>query len=207
MELVMSVQVLGKDGASLQDIVAAGTKTANYTVSILTDGNPEKQAYLGEYYLAVNIPQFTAALAANTAIFSVRNGTTRKMKFITLEVSPMFAGTAAASTMQVSVRRFTTATPTAGTAGVIVLEDTTSSATAIADSRYATAAAGLTTTGVVTSAPIFAAATPRSITGTVFNYQMDRDIVLQPNEGLLIQYDTVGVIGDAVSITAYWGEY
>ena len=200
----MPATILGLNGST------AATAANAFPVQLYdASGNAITQPYLGEYYLAQSIPQFTAALAANTAVWAIRNGATRKMKLIITEATMGFAGTAAASSMQMSIRRFTTATPTGGTAltTLVTPEDSAMSATTIADARCATAAAGLTTTGAVIGNPIFVGVVPRSVTGAVFNFEMSRDLVLNPNEGVLVQYDTVGVIGDVVGITMYWGEY
>ena len=198
----MPATILGKNTTT------ASTPANPFPVQMFkNDGTELEQTYLAEFCAAANIPQFTAALAANAGLFAIRNGTTRRVKMILSELSLSFAGTAAASTMQVSIRRFTTATPTAGTALTIVAEDSTNAtATSVIDARCATAAAALTTTGLVISAPIFVASVPRSVTGGIFNYEMQRDIILNVNEGLIVQYDTVGVIGDAISVTTYWGE-
>ena len=198
----MPATVIGRNGST-----AATPANALPVTVYRIDGSELEQTFLAEFYASVNIPQFTAALAANSAIFAIRNGTTRRVKLSLAEISLGFAGTAAASTMQLSIRRFTTATPTSGSAVTIVQEDTANAtATSIVDARCATAAAALTTTGVVVSAPIFVALCPRSVTGAVFNYEMQRDLVLNVNEGLIVQYDTAGVIGDAVAVTCYWGE-
>ena len=198
----MPATLIGRNGTT------ATTSTNGLPVTLYRpDGGEYDQTFLAEFYAAQNIPQFTAALAANAGLFAIRNGTTRRVKLSLVELSLAFAGTAAASTMQISIRRFTTATPTAGTALTIVQEDTANAtATSVIDARCATAAAALTTTGLVIGAPIFVACCPRSVTGAVFNYEMSRDMVLNVNEGLIVQYDTVGVIGDALSVTTYWGE-
>jgi hypothetical protein len=199
----MPAQIIGLNGTTAA-LPANGFPVVQYK----TDGSVVERAFVSEQFLAVNIPQFTAALAANTAIFAIRNSTVRKMVLLTMDVTLAFSGTAAASTMQLSARRFTTATPTGGTAltTLVVAEDSTLPTTQILDARCATAAAGLTTTGIVLGNPIFPAIVPRSVTGAVFNFQMDRDVIVNINEGFLVQYDTVGVIGDAISVTCYWGE-
>lgn len=173
------------------------------------NGTALYKTYTGEYYLSINIPRFTAALAANAAIFSIRNGGLKTMRLMIAEVTPTFSGTAAASVAQYSLRRFTTATPTAGTAltATVVPEDSTMPNSQILDARCATAAAGLTTTGVVVGGPIFGATVSRGVAGDGMNFEMLRDVVINPNEGVLLQLDVAGVIGDAVSVSMYWGEY
>jgi hypothetical protein len=198
----MVAQVTGQNGTT------AALAANPFPVRLFRgDGTEQEPTFLAEFYAASNIPQFTAALAANAGLFAIRNGTTRRVKLQLAELSLSFAGTAAATTMQVSIRRFTTATPTAGTALTIVQEDTANAtATSVIDARCATAAAALTTTGLVIGAPVFVAACPRSVTGGVFSFEMNRDMVLNVNEGLIVQYDTIGVIGDALAVTTYWGE-
>lgn len=198
----MSASVNGVNGTSVAT-AANGFPVVQYR----TDGSVVEQAFLGEYYAACNIPVFTAALAANAGLVAIRNGATRKMKMLLTELTLAFCGTAAATAMQVSIRRFTTATPSTGTAMTVVLEDSLGSASTVADARYCAAGTALTITGLVVGAPLFVAACPRSVTGAVFNFEMARDVVLNPNEGIIVQYDTVGVIGDALSATFYWGEY
>lgn len=198
-----------QSGASADTLTVDATSKAGRVTLYKTDGTLVEHEFVGEYYLSVNIPQFTAALAANACVFAIRNSTVKRMKFLRAEIHLSFAGTAAATTMQVSMRRFTVATPSGGTTltTLIVPEDTTMPASAALYAGCATAAAALTTTGATVAAPSFVAQCPRSVTGGVFNYEIDRDLVLNTNEGLLIQYDTVGVIGDAIGITTYWGEY
>lgn len=203
----MSVQILGADGVSvLSTISVGGGKSSALVTPVRSDGSEVDPVFIGEYYASQNIPQFSGALAANSALFAVRNGATRRMKMLTMELSLAFAGTAAATTMQVSVRRFTAATPTGGTAITIAQEDSASSASTVADARYCAAGTALTITGVTVGAPIFVASLARGATGGVFNFEMSRDVILNINEGLLVQYDTVGVIGDSVGCTMYWGE-
>lgn len=196
-----------QSGATADLLTVDPTSKAARVTLYRTDGSPEEQAFLGEYYVAVNIPVFTAALAANSGLVAIRNGATRRMKFLLGELTLGFTGTAAASAMQVSVRRFTAATPTGGTAFTIVPEDSAMSASTVADSRYCAAGTALTITGLVVGAPIYVAQLSRSLTGNTVNFELNRDIVLNVNEGLIIQYDTVGVIGDALGATFYWGEY
>ena len=169
-----------------------------------------EHVHVGEYNLSVNIPTFTAALAAGSAVFTIRNGGVRKMRILALELNPSFgATTAVASVMQFSVRRFTAATPTGGTTLTtnIVPEDSVMTTSQILDARCATAGAAVTTTGVAIGSPIFLCSQPRTNNAGATNFEMNRDLILNLNEGLLIYYDLVGVIGDTLGITIYWGEF
>ena len=91
----MPATILGINGTT------AATAANGFPVTIYrSDGSNPDTPFLGEYYLAANIPRFTAALAANAAIFAIRNGATRKMKMLLAEITCSFDGTAAATTAQ-----------------------------------------------------------------------------------------------------------
>ena len=188
--------------SSLLTVTSAGVALV---ANCRPDGEPEHPTYSGEYFAGGSM-RFTAALASSSAIFALRNGASKVMRIMEGQITLSFDGTAAASSFQASLRRFTTATPTGGTAITVVLEHTTDPASTVADARIAAAGTALTTTGLVIGAPIYNAILPRGATGGVANFVLTRDVVLEPNEGILIQYDAVGVIGDGIAATFYWGE-
>lgn len=198
-----------QSGATADLLTVDPTSKAARVTLYNTDGSLVNHEFLTEYYLSVNIPRFTSALAANSAIFSIRNGATRRLKLVKMVLVAGFDGTAAATTAQYSVRRFTTATPTGGTTltTLVVPEDSAMAASTIADARCATAGAALTITSVVVGNPIVGIAVPRGATGSVAVVDWTQDIVLNANEGILVQYDVAGVIGDSLTVTMYWGEY
>lgn len=198
-----------QSGSTADQLTVDPTSKAARVTIYNSDGSTYFHEFLSEQYLSVNIPRFTGALAAGTMLFSMRNSTTRRLKIVRTVLIASFDGTAAATTAQYSVRRFTTATPTAGTALtlLVVPEDTTKPATQIADARCATASAGLTITSVVVGNPIVGVACSRGGTGQTTVIDHSQDIVLNSSEGICVQYDGTGVIGDALTVTMYWGEY
>lgn len=205
----MSVQILGSDGISLLDVKSAGNIKAVPVIVYSLNGLEVNVNSISEYYVSINIPTFITNLPAGSVLFALRNGSVRKVKLLMSEVNVSFSGTDNSSVAQYSFRRFTNATPSGGTilTNEIVKEDSNMIISEVVDIRCATESTALTTTGVIIGSQIYPAICSRSHISQTNTFSINRDIVLNANEGILFQYDTSGQNKDAVSVTLYWAEH
>jgi hypothetical protein len=191
---------LTADLLTIDPISKAARVTLYYADGTEMDIHPVSEYMAGGSILT------TAAFAAGAGLFCLQNGPTGILKLKAIEMGVGFCGTAAATAMQLQLTRFNTASPTGGTAVVAASETSTMPATRAANIRICTAAAALTITGIVQTGAMMNFVIPRSVTGTRGDFDITRDIELQPNEGILLSYLAAGVIGDTFSISAYWYE-
>lgn len=135
-----------------------------------------------------------AALAANTPLMSMRHGAgaTTKVYITRLHVTISIAtiGASAGVPGQITWQRFTTATPTGGTARTPARKDaSTGSGTQVADVRDNNAA--LTVTSVAFTDIFVAEAIPNSTVGASYEYSTDLDedefIVLAAGDGICLR--------------------
>jgi len=216
----MSVQILGADGVTVLSVVnVGGSVGAAPVIDVRRDGSDVNPVYDGEFYISF-AQRFTAAFAANAALFAMRNGGTKTIKFFEQQFSMAFDGTGAASEFNIAMMKTTSASTTlaggvalGGATGLlgapafaVVPESVGAAASTLADARYATAAAALTTAGIITSSPIANLSLPRSVSGQNLFINWGRDLELAPGEGFVISLAAAGVIGDTLGFTAYWGE-
>lgn len=166
----------------------------------------------GAYALPVNVRQ-TAATAANSTVWTMRNGATKKMFFRRILLEIIFDGTAAAATtLKYMLARFSAATPTGGTSLTAVKMQTTFSASTLADARFLDT--GLTTTGVTFETEWATLAIPASVTaGSIFwnmpfigPNEAKEPFVLNPNEGLAIRLQNAAVVGMGLTGSVHWDE-
>lgn len=171
-------------------------------VAMGTDGNPANPNPLGAYLIPINV-RATAATAACT-IWAMRNGTTKTMYIRRIHLMTSFDGTAAASTAQYGLKRFSAATPSGGTAIAAIKKRSNMPTSSLADARFADT--GLTVTSVVFETAMLQFGAPRQ-NGASGDFQMNFDIggdenydcvILAPNEGLAIQTLNAAVIGDNI---------
>lgn len=150
----------------------------------------------------------TAATAALSVIFSMRNasGSTKTVYIENFYFNVGFFQTSPAvpSLSAYGLFRFTTATPTGGTASTPVGLDSSNAATQVTDVR--SAAAGLTTTGIVASSLISATALPRALGSNAVWTFRGPAVVLAPGEGLGINLLAAAVAGDIIAGTIMWSE-
>lgn len=159
------------------------------------------------YSAAVNIRQ-TAATAANATVWAMRNPAASTKTAIIERIYLMLGFDVATplgrATNRYDLMRFTTATPTAGTAITVVLQDTGSAATQVSDVRFLDT--GLTVTSVVFGAA-FATISCLTTDGTVTSYLREEiGFKLAPGEGFCIRLNTVATIGQSVVGEVIWRE-
>lgn len=132
-----------------------------------------------------------AALAANTTLMAMRNGATKTVYINRLRLSftPATVGTSALVAGSIAWQRFTTATPTLGTARTVAKKRTSYATSTIADVRDSNAA--LTVTGVVFSDIFAEIKIPLMTTGGLLICDLHLDdndpIILQANEGICLR--------------------
>lgn len=136
-----------------------------------------------------------ASLAANTTLASMRNGASKNIHINRLRVAMSVAtvGTSALVSGAIGWQRFTTATPTGGTARTVARKRTSYSATTIADVRDSNAA--LTVTSVAFTDLFSMINVPIMTAGIQTIWAIDLDehdhIVLEANEGICLRTQIV----------------
>jgi hypothetical protein len=161
------------------------------------------------YSLPVNLPIF-AALAANSAVWMMKNGGTKTIKIKELLLTLGFTGVAAATMAAFEIVRVSGSTPSGGTPAVlgsgISKNLSTNIDSTLADSRQ-NGAAALVTTGVIfDTIGVALVGLSRSVTGKTQEYVLHPEITLLPNEGLAIRSNVANVVGDAILGTISWSE-
>lgn len=150
----------------------------------------------------------TGATGALSVIFSMRNasGSTKTVYIENFYLNIGFFQTSPVvpSLSAYGLFRFTTATPTGGTAATPVGLDSSNAATQVTDVRAA--AAGLTTTGIVAGGLISATALPRALGSNAVWTFRGPAVVLAPGEGLGINLLAAAVAGDIIAGTIMWSE-
>lgn len=197
------------DGTDTLLITPSG---AAYATLYDPSGNALHPVPVGAYALPVNI-RFTAAIAAASTVWTVRNGTTYPMYITRIYLEVGFDGTPAASTQYYELRRFTTATPSGETALTAIKKKSSYGASTIADAREtdSVSSAALTVTSVVFETAFAVLANPRqngatNILRLEFVPWSGNPFVLAVNEGLCIQIINASVIGDSIAGTVEWYE-
>ena len=172
----------------------------------------------GRYMINLGLGRFTAAVTAG-AIFTMRNLLTANNKVITLHKIHLrmgFAGTSAASSQIVTLRRFNTATHSGGTAITLpagaVKNHINMPNSILLDARYAdiTATSPLTETSVVYESVFDSFNIPRNNGAAVehmWQAAVGDHIFLHPGEGLAISITQTAVIGDILVGNVEWDEY
>lgn len=165
-------------------------------------------ATLPLYYCApVNIRQ-TAATAANSTVWSMRNDAS-SLKLVTIESIKLMmhfdTGTPLQrSSLRYELRRFSTATPSGGTSITPVLRDSLAPSTSVTDARFLDT--GLTVTSVVFDNPFAIIGCPASDGST---NSFSQDIVpfkLAAGEGLCIRLSQTAAIGQGLFGEIIWAE-
>jgi hypothetical protein len=160
------------------------------------------------YYSApINIRQ-TAATAANSTVWAMRNAaaSTRTVIIEKIELMMAFdsATPATRSTQRYDLIRFSTATPTAGTAITVAQMFSGDPSTQVTDVRFLDT--GLTTTGVVLNSPFATIGCPATDATTTKYQRQGPPLFLAAGEGLCIRLNTAAVIGQSVTGEIVWSE-
>lgn len=204
-ELVKSIEMAKADDGIFYDLTSSViTGTANTKRSLDVTQVPTAVNY---FSTPVQIRQ-TAATAANATVFSMRNAAaatkTVFVERIYLQTS-FDAGTPIGRSLQrYTIGRFSTATPTAGTAQTPAAMDSSNSATQVTDVRFVDT--GLTTTSVVFDNPIAIIGCPATDATTSTFIREGIPIKLAPGEGLCIRLTVTAVIGQDLLGEIVWSE-
>jgi hypothetical protein len=203
-----------KSGASadhwtIDPISKAGRVTLYDTLGVEVNKAP-----LGSYMLPINMGRLTAAIAANSLIWSMRNavgsGKTVKIRRVLSNVA--FDGTAAATTALYDWVRYSAATPTGGTPMVVIKKRNTAPPSAITDARF-NAGAALSVTSVVFETSAFSIGNQRQVAaGKTADLRFEvsgqdyDNFELAAGEGFGVRLNVASVIGDSISGGVTWDE-
>lgn len=193
-----------KDGVGngITSEAVSGTTLARRSLDV----NALKSAQ-SRFYAPVTIDQ-TAATAANATVWSMRNasGSTKTclIDSICLQATYDDATPLGRQTIKYALVRFSTATPTAGTAETVIKGDTTNSATVVTDVRFL--ATGLTTTGVAFETAFQYLAIPIVSGGPSTQFNFEDALSLAPGEGLAIRLFTTAIDGLSLTGRVGWWE-
>lgn len=163
------------------------------------------------YMTQVSTTRITAALAANSAVWSLKNGATRRMRVKKVRLSAAFDGTAAATTQLFTLIKTTSGTTTGGVLNTTIpsKKSTSQANSSVEEIRFG-AAAALGEVGVtVENAKMASFGVSRSVTGQTVNFDLigsEEEFWLEPNEGLLIKTEVATVIGDSIMGAIHWEE-
>lgn len=185
------------------------TSKAARTTLYRSDGTEVNPIRVG-YSVPITIRQ-TSAIGTVVTVWAMRvdPASTKNIKITALDVSMMFDGTAAAVTTPIyGFFRFSTATPTGGTASTVISHVTGGVASNVFDVRFLDT--GLTTTGIVSQAAFNVIGVPISVTGGISAHPMPfsegNEFMLRPGEGLLIANGSPTVIGVSLRGRVTWYE-
>lgn len=164
-------------------------------------------AGIGAYNILVRAIPTT--LTAGTTYYAIRNTDASKIVNITnIYLVSAFTGTNATTYSIFGVCRFSAATPTGGIAATIIQNDTTTSASAIGDARFA--GGGLTTTGITFENYFMGIVEVSQVTLIpVHPYILnifENPFLLRPGEGLAIQAANTIITGSMIYGNIAWYE-
>jgi hypothetical protein len=159
------------------------------------------------YSLPIKIRQ-TATTGSGATIFSMRNGTSSTVTIIIERMEFLLAfdsGTPVTrSTQSYDLVRFSTATPTGGTALSVAQMYSGDAGTQITDARWLDT--GLTTTGVVFNSPFCTISCPASDGATTKFHRDGVALWLGVGEGFCIKLNGAAVVGQSISGEVVWSE-
>jgi len=200
-------QIIGQDAVTLlkTDSVSGAARVTLYTSA----GNELKK--MGAGY-AIAIPFMVGGTpAANSTLLAFRNLGTKKVRIRKILLNVSFNGTAAATTQSYELRRFTTATPTGGTAITVIKKRNSAVTSTVTDARFGgTTQTALTVTGVVFESPWAAIGQQRQVGSSqsheiIFSDPED-GFEIDVNEGFCIRNAVTGVAGDGLAGMIEWEE-
>jgi hypothetical protein len=176
-------------------------------------GNEVAAPPVGSYLLPISIRQ-TAASEAGVTVWSMRNGATYTCNVKSIHLVMGFDGTASLGAVELSycIQRFSTATPSGGTALTAIKKRSADGASSIADARYLDT--GLTVTSVVFETDAIVLGLPGTATGICVPFNIPLEIPgqkygtfdLAVNEGLCIRLKTAAIVGQELSGFIQWDE-
>lgn len=163
------------------------------------------------YYLPISLVH-TGSPAANTTVFSMRNGTSATKTVYIQSVNLIVSFTnnsGSTTTMSYVLQRFTAATPTGGTALTVVQGSSADAASQVTDARVSSNGAGLTTTSVTFGASFHVVSIPSNV--FTYNNVVGADFKpiwfsLAAGEGLAIRLNTAAQVGLGISGSISWIE-
>lgn len=201
----MSVEIVGAvSGVEAEVDVHRSLQMVEYD----QDGNPVIAAPNSVYSVAIDM-RLTAAIAAGNVVWAMTNTGTENVYIRKIFGQTGFAGTAAATASQWTVRRITGGTPTGGTAVNPAPFDSTYPVSSVGDIRYIVNA-GLTMGSAVAGDPLAAFMCGRQLNvgySDVLEFEGFDRILLAPGEGLVLYLDVVSVIGDFFAGAIEWEEF
>lgn len=195
--------VILRSGADTTEAIVDTTSKALRVTLYDPAGNELYDTPSAGFVIPITMLRQSTTSAAGSEIWTMRNGATKTIKFRRIYISVTFDGTAAATTQTYQFVRFTTATPTGGTAITVIKKDTANgTATTVADARQK-ADGALTVTSVVFETGGYAVCNQRQVSaGSVLDVRFDDTISaykLAPNEGLALEILATAVVGDTVA--------
>lgn len=196
-----------KSTDSTEELIIDGTSNAARVTQYNTNGDAVYASYVGAYMTKIEIIPTT--LNAGTTYFSMRNLGSNDIHIHRILLYSSFSGVSAASRSIFEIERFTTATPTGGTAQTAVKKASSDPTSNMTDIRFA--AGGLTTTNVVFGDPFTLVNVTNQLSyQTAFQIEypeeQDNRLVLAANEGLCIRANTAIVSGAALLGSIDWDE-
>lgn len=168
------------------------------------------------FSLPVNIRQ-SAATTAGNVVWAMRNLSQYRALWVRrIDLNAMFDGAPATSTSVYRLLRFTTATPTAGTAITPVPINTRGASPApasiVTDARFLDT--GLTQGAMAYPEDAFAlVGAPRAVGAVAFlnrewgDFNETRRLVVPPGEGIAIRLGLDAVVGDTLQGNIEWFEH
>ena len=161
----------------------------------------------GYYSAPVNIRQ-TAATAAGATVWSMRNSATSTITVFIERIELLLAFDSSTPTTRSTPRydlvRFSTTTPTGGTAITVGQMTSGDVSTQVTDVRFLDT--GLTTTGVVFSSPFATIGCPATDATTTKYQRQDIYLTLGVGEGFCIRLNTAAVVGQSLTGEIVWSE-
>jgi hypothetical protein len=196
-----------RSGATTDELTVDPTSKAARVTQYGALGTPVYGSYVGAYMTKIEIVPTT--LNAGTTYFSMRNLGTKDIHIHRILLYSSFSGVNAATRSIFEIERFTTATPTAGTAQTAVKKATSFPTSNVTDIRFAPG--GLTTTNVVFGDPFTLVNVTNQLSyQTAFQIEypeeQDNRLILAANEGLCIRANTAIVAGAALLGSIDWDE-
>ena len=159
------------------------------------------------YSLPVKIRQ-SAATGSGATVFSMRNGSSSTVTIIIERIELMLGFDSVTpltrSLQSYDLVRFSTATPTGGTALTVAQMYSGDVGTQIADARVLDT--GLTTTGVVFNPPFCTIGCPASDGATAHYARQDIALMLGVGEGFCIKLNGAAVVGQSLTGEIVWTE-
>lgn len=200
----MAIKLIGTTSGTEADVDT--TPKAVRTISYNAAGQPTFEATNWTGIYATRIEIVPSTLTTGTTYFTMRNTGARTVSLVSFEVQGSFTGTAAASRSVFEIGRFTTATPTGGTALTPVKLRTSYGTSSVGDMRFAPG--GLTTTNVVFESPVALIPIANQLTWNLL-FDLNASVAgfeLATNEGFYIRANTAIVSGAALHGHLLWAE-